>query len=413
MRPTTRRALLAVAAVLVPATAFAGGYIVPNTNPRDMGLADSAVAAQYGAAATVKNPSALAGQEGFAFSVSGSLIDLESTWSDSFGLSPKRNDSASLTTRPAFPPTLFASYGGKYNAMGIGVGAGLSVPGGGQVYWPGGWTGATSVTTVDRRIYGIYAMVAVQPIPQVKLGGGLVYYRGTEHLTQDVNFLGQTGGAELGTAGGAPSFDLSAELTPVANLPLTFGFDYKHQASIDFKGFAHFDNAPPGLKTGALDQRVTHALTFPNQLNAGVAFRPIAKLLLSAGFTFERFVVYRQDAFIGALGTTVTVPRDYRNGQTYRLGAEYALLPAVKVRAGVLRDISPTNTDRLDPSIPDANSTAVTVGASLNLTPGLELSAAYFFDREDTTTTTSADTFQGSYNTHSNIFSVGLAYRLK
>ena len=408
-----RTSLLAAAALLVPASAFAGGYIVPNTNPRDMGMADSAIAAQYSAAATVKNPSALAGQEGFDISVSGSLIDLESTWNDSFGVSPKKNDSASLSTRPAYPPTLFASYGGKYNAMGYGVGVGVSVPGGGQVYWPGGWTGAQQVTSVDRRIYGIYAMLAVQPIRQLKVGGGLIYYRGTEHLTQDVNFISQVGGAELGTAGGQPTFGLSAEITPVADLPLTFGFDYKHQALINFTGFAHFDNAPAALKPGALDQNVTHALMFPNQFNAGVAYRPIAPLLVSAGFTFERFVVYRQDAFVGALGTTVTVPRDYHNGQTYRLGAEYAVLPALKVRAGVLRDISPTNTDRLHPSIPDASSTAVTVGATFNLTPNLELSGAYFFDKEDTTTTSSAETFRGSYDTHSNILSVGLAYRIK
>ncbi len=408
-----RNSLLAAAVLLGPASAFAGGYVVPNTNPRDMGMADSAIAAQNSAAATVRNPAALAGQEGFDISVSGSLIDLESTWNDTFRISPKINDSSSMNTRPAYPPTAFVSYGGKYNDMGYGLGVGLSVPGGGQVYWPGGWTGATQVTTVDRRIYGIYAMLAIQPIKQIKLGGGLVYYRGTEHLTQDVNFLGQTGGAELGTAGGAPSFDLSTEITPVADLPLTIGIDYKHQAAINFSGFAHFDNAPAALKPSALDQSVNHALTFPNQLSAGVAFRPIAPLLVSAGFTFERFVVYRQDAFVGTLGTSVIVPRDYHNGQTYRLGAEYTVLPALKVRAGVLRDISPTNTDRLNPSIPDANSTAVTVGATFNLTRNLELSAAYFFDKEDTTTTTSADTFQGSYDTHSNILSVGLAYRLK
>ena len=378
-----------------------------------MGMADSAIAAQNSAAAVVRNPAALAGQEGLDISVSGSLINLQSTWRDSFNLSPKPNDSASLLLRPAYPPTLFASYGTKYRDMGFGVGAGLSVPGGGQVYWPGGWTGAQQVTSVDRRIYGIYAMVAVQPIKQLKVGGGLVYYRGTEHLTQDVNFISQVGGAELGTAGGAPSFDLSAEITPVADLPLTFGVDYKHQALIDFKGFAHFDNAPPALKPQALDQSVSHRLNFPNQLNAGVAFRPIAPLLVTAGFTFERFIVYREDAFIGSLGTTVIVPRDYHNGQTYRIGAEYALLPSLKVRAGALRDIVPTNTDRLHPSIPDANSTAVTVGASFNLTPALELSGAYFYDHEDRTTTTSADTFQGSYDTHANIFSVGLAYRLR
>ena len=407
--------LVAAAALLLPAVSFAGGYIVPNVNPRDLGMADSAIAAQYSAAATFKNPAALAGQEGLDISASGTLISLSSTWTDTAGYSPRANDSASLANRPAYPPTLFASYGFKVGGMAAGVGAGLSVPGGGQIYWPGGWAGSQFVTTVDRRIYGMYLVAGVQVLPQLKLGGGLVYYRSTEHLTQDINFISNYGGAELSTSGGQASFDVSAEIKPVKDLPLTIGFDYKHQAVMTLNGFAHFDGVPAALRPQALDQNVSHRLTFPNQINAGVAFRPIEPLLVSAGMTWERFVVYREDAFIGALGTSVIVPRDYHNGQTYRIGAEYAVLPALRVRGGVLRDISPTNTDRLNPSIPDASSTAVTLGASYDLTKGLELTAAYFFDREDSTSVTNNDgsTLPGSYDTHSNIFAVGLSYRLK
>ena len=412
---TNMKNAFAIAAILLPSAAFAGGYIVPNVNPRDMGMADSAVAAQYSAAAVFKNPSALAGQEGFNISASGTLLSLSSTWTDTAGYSPRANDSASLALRPAYPPTLFASYGFKLGDMAAGVGAGLSVPGGGQVYWPGSWAGSQFVTTVDRRIYGMYLVAGVQVLPQLKLGGGLVYYRSTEHLTQDINFVSNYGGADLGTAGGKASFDVSAEITPVKDVPFKIGFDYKHQAVMNLTGHAHFDGVPAALRPQALDQTVTHALTIPNQMNIGGSFRPIPALLVSAGWTWERFVVYRQDAFIGSLGTSVIVPRDYHNGQTYRVGAELAVLPALRVRGGLLRDVSPTNTDRLNPSIPDASSTAVTVGASYDIIPGLELSAAYFFDREDTTSVTSNDgsTLPGSYDTHSNIFALGLSWRLK
>jgi long-chain fatty acid transport protein len=406
-----RSQLLAAAAILVPAAAFAGGYIVPNTAPRDLGMADSAMAAQTNASAVFKNPSALAGIQGLNIELSGSVIDFRSTWSDPTGTTG--SGPVTMTPKAAFPPTVFASYGGRTRGIGWGVGAGWSIPGGGEVFWPGTWAGRQAVTTVDRRINGFYLTGGVQPIPQLKVGGGLIYYRGTEHLTQALNFLGNEGGAELGTAGGGFSYDVSAELTPIATLPLTIGIDYKHQSLITMTGHAHFDGVPPALKPAALDQGVTHKLNFPNQLNAGIAYRPIAPLLVTGGFTWERYVVYRSDVFAGDLGTTVVVPREYRHGSTFRLGAELAALPILRVRAGVLRDNSPTNTDFLHPSIPDSSSTALTFGASVDVSPRIELSAAYFHDWQDRTTTTSGETFPGTYDTRANIYSIGMVYRMK
>ena len=63
-------------------------------------------------------------------------------------------------------------------------------------------------------------------------------------------------------------------------------------------------------------------------------------LLLTAGFTWERFHVYQEDAFVGDRGVSVVVPRNYRNGYTFRLGGEVQALNVLKLRAGALRDIS-------------------------------------------------------------------------
>lgn len=406
-----RTQLLAAAAILVPAAAFAGGYIVPNTAPRDLGMADSAVANQTNASAVFKNPAALAGFQGLSIEASGAVIDFRSTWSDPTGATG--SGPVTMIPKAAFPPTIFASYSGRTRGIGWGVGGGWSIPGGGEVFWPGNWPGRQAVLLVDRRINGLYLTGGVQPIPQLKVGGGLIYYRGTEHLAQAVNFISNEGGAELGTSGGGFSYDLSAEVTPIPSIPLTIGFDYKHQSLLTLDGHAHFDGAPPALKPGALDQGVTHKLTFPNQLNAGIAYRPIEPLLVTFGYTWERYVVYRSDVFAGDLGTTVVVPREYHHGSTFRFGAEVSALPILRVRAGLLRDNSPTNTNFLHPSIPDASSTALTFGASVDVAPGLELSAAYFHDWQDSTTTTSADTFPGTYDTRANIYSIGLVYRMK
>jgi hypothetical protein len=117
---TTMRNLLATAALLLPAAAFAGGYAVPNTNARDLAMAGSLVAGQTDAIAAYVNPAALSGLEGISVVVNGTMIDFRSDWNAIDGTGASRESNL----KPAWAPSVFASYGGKVNGMGWG-----SVPG--------------------------------------------------------------------------------------------------------------------------------------------------------------------------------------------------------------------------------------------------------------------------------------------
>lgn len=405
------RNLTAALAALLPAAAVAGGYVVPNVNARDLALAGSAVAAQDTAAATYANPAALSRLDGLNLSLDLSLIDFRSTWTDTqnvINASP-----VTMIPKGAFPPALYAAWGFTLpNRMKLGLGAGLTVPGGGYVFWPGNWAGRNEIVTVDRKVYGAYLTAGIQLLRQLRLGGGLVYYRTTERLVRGVNFLSQEGQIELGTSGGAASFDLSVEATPFASLPLTLAVDYKHQGVQQLAGHAHGTGVPLPLRPSLLDQGVTHTLTYPNQLNVGAAFRvPLLPLLVAAGFTWERFHVYQEDAFIGDRGVSVVVPREYRNGYTFRLGGELEALPRLKLRAGVLRDISPSRTDTLDPSLPDSNATALAVGAGYALLQDLEVDAGYFHAFYDSITATGLEAFPGTYQTRANIYALNVVWK--
>src|SRR2546430_12015134 len=203
----------------------------------------------------------------------------------------------------------------------------------------------------------------VPPVPQIKAGSGLIYYRTTEELAQSFNFLGQEGGAALGTTGGRVSFNVSAELTPVIGVPLTIGIDYKHKADQTLTGHAHFDNAPPALGPNTLDQGVTHDLTIPNLLNVGIAYRVLPNLLVTGAWTFDRFIVYKRDLFAGDLGTTVLVNRDYKNGHTFRIGGGVGeVLSKLTVRGGVVRGLSPPPPGGRSPPPPESQSTALPPG---------------------------------------------------
>ncbi|HET6923191.1 MAG TPA: outer membrane protein transport protein [Anaeromyxobacteraceae bacterium] len=405
-----RKLLPTLLAMAVPAAAAASADSVPNVNTRDLGMAQSIVAAQDGAGAVFGNPAALSRLRGLEISLAGSLLDNATTWTSTTGLSPSP---VSTRFKPAPPPALFAAYGGTIGERGWGVGLGMGIPEGGNVDWPATWPGRFDIVTVDRKVFGFYATGGIEVIPQVRLGGGLVYYRVTEYLKQSQDLLGNEIVAEVSTAGGGLSFDVSAEVTPFDGIPLTLAVDYKHKAHAKLEGDARFHGVPLALRPSLPDQGVTHPFTVPNSLNVGAAWRPIPELLLGFTWTMDRFQVYAEDRFTGDQGAEVVVPRNYGNGYTYRIGAEYALSPRWQVRAGLLRDITGLKTQYFSPSLPDGDVWAGAVGGTFRVNAGLSVHGAVFYGGYgDVHTTGLPPAFPGTWESGAVIYGLGLTWRL-
>jgi long-chain fatty acid transport protein len=159
-----------------------------------------------------------------------------------------------------------------------------------------------------------------------------------------------------------------------------------------------------------VDQGVKHDLTYPSVLNIGASYRLIQPLLLTAGFTWNQYSVYHSDTFEGDKGTTISVPREYKDGYTYRVGAEYDLNPKIQLRAGVLRDLSGVNTDFYSPTLPDSNTWAASLGGGWSFQKDLSLEAAFFYAWLDKVTATGT-AFPGSYTTRVWIASAGVVWR--
>lgn len=396
--------------LLIPAAARAGGYAIPNENARDLALAQATVAAQTGPGAVYQNSAALAGQQGLAISASLEVLLNSTTWTEPGG--PGR---ASIQSKANTPPAISVGYGDKLpNGMPYGVGAGMLVPGGGSLIWPADWQGAQRIQSVEQKVYLLQAGGAIQPFEFLKVGATLLYYRATEKLVQQINFIDRTSNASLGTAGGAVSFGLAAELhTP--GVPLTIGVDYRHKGDLKLTGRAHFDNVPPSFQAALQDQGVTHLVTVPNELFVGASYPVLPNLLVMASWNLERWIVYKDDTFAGDKQFTVKVPRNYRNAYVYRAAAEYTkapFLPALTLRLGLLRSISDQPTDTISPSLTDGNSWAVSVGAGYDITTGLRADVGYQLATFDTVTATGPEAFPGSYKTSANLISGGLTLRL-
>ncbi len=410
-----RKHITALALLVLPALALAGGYTVPNYSPRDLAMCGSLVAAQDGAGAVYVNPAALAGLDGLNVSVAGSIIDLRSEWTASAGqvLRPGDATTASMYPKAVFPPNIFVSYSGEVAGHRYGVGAGFNIPGGGNVYWLNNWPGRFDIISVDRKVHAGYLTGGVQVLPGLKLGGGLIYYRTTEKLDRAIDFLSSEGYGQLATSGDAWSYDVSGEWTPMKDLPLTLAFDYKHKGDQKLTGKATFRGVPPALEGAAADQNVTHELSFPNLLQLGLSYRVVPQLLLTGHYSFERFVLYNSDVFQGDQGTNIVVPRSWGNGHVFRVGAEWTT-PAqgLTARAGVLRDFAPSDANHYSPTLPDADVWGFSVGAGYAFLPGWTVDAAFFRAQFDTVDASQTVNFPGTYKDWANIYSLGVTWHM-
>lgn len=396
---------LLAAVLLVPALALANGYDVPNVNPRDLALVSSGLAAQVDAGAAYANPAAMARLgPGLNLSLGGSILLLDTTWTDTSGtLSP---GSAKTKFKPVPPVSLFGSYGFKLAGYDAAVGAGMNVIAGGNVFWDDTWAGRGRIITVDRKIYAGYLSGAFALSQYVRLGVQAVYYYGTEYLKLGVQ-PDPTAYGEISTKGGALSPGFSIDITP--NDRFSLAFDYKHLGTMKLKGDGHF-NVPAALQLGVQDQNVNHELTYPSVFNVGAAYKVTPQVQVSAVWTYNWYEVYKDDAFIGDKGFEKIVPRNYGNGQTFRVGAEYTYDARLQLRAGVERDISGLRTDTYSPTLPDSDSWCVAAGAGWRFSPSLQLNAALFRAFFDKVTATGTEALPGKYDTNVWIGSVGVTW---
>jgi len=460
------RKTLVVAFAFGPSLALASGYSLPNPHPRDLAVCASGVAAQTDASAAFTLPAALARVEGLSLRLGGGFISVGSKWTDPTPgatlppyttflpptPAPPEPGTASLSGEITGFPTVAVSYGGKISSWGNrgwGVGIALQPFGGTVLKWPADWAGRYRITEVNRQVFSGTVTAGIEVIPQIRFGGGLVYYYTFEtfkqHLWQE--FIPAAAGGGAGTpdaqaklgqlTGGAASFDLSLEIDPIQGVPLTLAVDYKHKASQNLSGPVSFSGLLPALQVlsgpaGLVN--ATHAsqdLTIPNTLNIGGAYRVAKPWLVMATFTFDRWVVYDADTFTGTNGATFSVPRHYGNGQTYRAGVAWDALEPLTVRAGLQRDVSGLNREFYSPTLPDASSWGFSLGGTWKFAKAFSVDAAGFYATMDKVTAGTQPgfngepgiyppippgtvvpipqgTFRGSYDTHAWVFSASV-----
>ncbi len=400
------RKLILATSLLAPASAFAGGYLIPEENSRDLGLSSADVADAEGAGALFTNTSELAGVDGLQINLSGEILQNRTTWTN------PTLGSASLVPHYAPPINGAVSFGKRFTEdQSIGIGVGVDVPAGGNIFWPNGWQGQEYIQSVKQQVFRFAGGIGIQPFKYLKIGASYQRLQATEELHQSLNYLDQEGDGGLGMSGGANSFGLAIDLY-VPKIPLRLGASYTHSSQFDLTGSVHFTNVPPAFSTLIHDQDVTEVLKTPKVLYVGAAYDVQPNITLMGAVDFEGWGNYHEDHFVGSDGFSVTVPRNYRQARVYRGGLEWNMIGVpVDVRISGLRSVSSQPKDTVSPSLTDGNSWAGALGIGIAPVKEFRIDFAYQHAIFDDLHTTGTEAFPGSYSTHVDIFNVGLTFK--
>ena len=400
--------LAALPALLAPAPARGAGFGISEQNASATGRAGAFTAVADSPSAIYYNPAGLGLQKGLGIEAGITLI---------FPLGSHEDPATGLVTDSEssvfYPPTVYASYRLPER---VAIGLGFFVPFGLGISWPEDWIGFEQIQSIDLQTYFINPTVAWSPFEWLSIGAGVDIVRSVVELKRGINFIDERG--SLHAAGSAWGWGGNAGLLiRLLGGRLSFGLSYRSAVKLVFAGSADF-TVPPAFALLLEDQPIETSLTLPHTLSMGIAGKPASMVTLSADVTVTTWSTFKEFGlrFPEDVGKpegeklSQSEPRNWRNVYAVRLGAE--VRPPLKwlvLRAGLAYDRTPSPTNTLSPTLPDADRIEVAAGAGFLIPKGLSLDLAYmyiyFFERSS-----SGEAFPATYRCSAHLVGLTLGY---
>jgi len=380
-----RGAALSAALLLASPSAFAGGFQINEHSAINTGRASSVVATVKDPSAIWHNPAGLTNIEGTEFQVGVSLIKPRGNYVGPGNPStnpnypnPRNGDAGEPADSPVVPvPNIYAARALSSKAY---VGLGFYAPYGLGISWedPENFSGRTVVQELSLRTFFITPAIALKLSDMVSVAVGVSLVPATAYLkrtlgasdTGQVLFPTSTyekeGTVEISGSAFGVGANAGIQVTLIEHLKL--GLAFRSAIDLSFSGDANFDipgDAPSEIKANFPDGTGTLDVTLPHTFLFGVGWvqGPLTIEASSQLTLWNSYDELRLNFASGLPTPSSASPRDWKVVPLFRLGAEYMVLDALAVRAGVGYDISPVPSATVDPTLPDNNRIYFSLGA--------------------------------------------------
>lgn len=395
---TIRSFVSSLAVLATSFSAFAEGYQVNTLSAKQMGMAHSGVALKLGAESQYFNPAGM----GFldkTLDLSASVDGVMATASATVdGVKYKTDNKVST-------PMLIDAAFSIYDNFKAGVA--FYAPYGSSINWTDNWPGAVLSQKVDLKVFTIQPTLAWRPIPNLSVGAGLMLSWGSVDLSKGLvtaatadrvlaalgvpSRFGDTTPASVnlkGTADVAFGVNVGAmyDITP----SLTVGASFRSQMTMKVKaGDARVNYANDLAKTVLASLNVLNEANFkaempaPWVLSFGAAYKPIDKLTLAFDARLTGWNAYKS-LDIEFLSDQLKpynqhLEKNYRNAWAFSLGAQYAVTSRCDLRAGVMLDTTPVNSEYYNPETPGMTKIEPTIGLSFRPVSRLSVDVALMY----------------------------------
>ena len=157
------------------------------------------------------------------------------------------------------------------------------------------------------------------------------------------------------------------------NEMVSIGATYRSHIDVNVEGDASFDGVNPMLASLFPETDGDADIRLPQQVTAGVAVKPMEKLVIEAGVRWEDWestddLTIELDQPVAGRNENV-IPRDWNSTWTYNLGGQYRLNEVVAINAGYLYGQNAVPSSTFEPLIPDSDAHLFTLGTDLTFGP--------------------------------------------
>ncbi len=184
------------------------------------------------------------------------------------------------------------------------------------------------------------------------------------------------------------------------------------------------DNAHAEVPALGVSSAVNTDITLPDLIQTGVSYKATENLTVNADLdytwwsTYDRVVLESPTILVltGGLTNTLTEEKQWRNTWTLRIGGQYRLSDAWKLRAGYVYDQTPVQEAHFETRTPDSDRQGVTIGAGYTTGP-LTVDASYlylmFMNRTitDSLEDGSSQILNGTYRGVAHLFALSVGYK--
>lgn len=474
------RPLLAGMALLPLAlTAHSAGYRFGTQSAAAEGTANANAAEAADASTLFANPAGITRLSGWNFSGVIDYVDPKTKFTDQgsyislpgTGLQPRSTGTVGDTmsfAKAAVVPHLYAAYKASDT---LAYGVGFFVPWGTKLDYRADWGGRYNLQKVELKSFSLNPNVAWKATPELSLAGGINLQYMEGKLRRAVPYAsayakGLLGAAQQAAAGGAPGLALQLQQQAAQvfgnpaydgsiavegkdwslgfNLSMLWepapgtrvGLAYRSSVSHKLKGSADWTqptNLPanvlaaitgtPYNGTSALDHNdsdASLAVRTPESVSLHGFQQLTPTIAVMADFMWTRDSRLQQLRIDFANSTADSItPEHWKDSTKVSVGAQWKVLPALLLRAGYSKDLSPVPSSTRSPALPDAHRTWLALGVNWAVTDATSVDFSFGHvklkdaamnatdDAEgETPCNCSYATARGNYTTKATIFGV-------